>query len=132
MRKIIFTLLLLFQFSTFHNVSTLKAESTENAVIPTAAPESRTLKGTVVDENNEGLIGAVVKIKGTTNGVLCDLDGNFTLNDVPSGAILTISYMGYESQEVPVNGRSIFKIKMQPTTKNIQEEVVTAMGILRK
>ena len=91
-----------------------------------------TLKGTVVDENNEPLIGAIVKIKDTQNGALCDIDGNFVINDVPAGSVLVVSYIGYEPQEIPTNGRTSFRIKLQPVTKNIQEVVVTAMGILRK
>lgn len=108
------------------------AESVPEAAIAAPAPEGRTLQGTVLDEFNEPLIGATVKIKGSNNGTLCDTDGHFTLAKVPAGAVLVVTYIGYEPLEVPVGNRTSFSIKLEPVAKNIQEVVVTAMGILRK
>lgn len=88
-------------------------EFSEKEALPSRDEQvEATLKGTVVDENNEALIGAIVKIKGTTNGALCDINGNFVINDAPPGAVLAVSYIGYEPQEIPVNGRTSFRIKL--------------------
>ena len=58
------------------------------------------LKGTVTDASTqEGLIGANIKIKGTTRGCITDIDGNFTLNDVSAKAVLVVSSIGYSTQE---------------------------------
>ena len=98
-----------------------------------APPDGRTVKGNVIDEFNEPLIGATVKVKGTTNGAQADMDGNFTIQNVPDGATLVVTYIGYEPQEIRLGNRSSVNIKMAPAAaKNIKEVVVTAMGILRK
>ena len=66
------------------------------------------VKGTVVDNTGLTVIGASVIEKGTTNGVITDLDGNFTLSDVPQNGTLQSSYVGYKTQEVPVAGKHDF------------------------
>jgi len=97
-----------------------------------AAPDGRTVSGTILDEQNEPLIGATVKVKGTTNGAQADLDGKFVISNVPDGAVLVISYIGYQTQEIAIGNHSTFNVRMTPAAKDIQEVVVTAMGILRK
>lgn len=61
---------------------------------------SRVCKGVVLSENGEPIIGASVKVKGTKNGVVTDIEGNYTLNDVPAGSTIEISYIGCKPQEV--------------------------------
>ena len=63
------------------------------------AQNSIHVKGVVKDPVGEAIIGASVVVKGTTNGSITDLDGHFNLSDVPSGAVITVSYIGYVSQE---------------------------------
>ena len=63
--------------------------------------QSKRIKGTVVDVNGETVIGANVVQKGTSNGTITDMDGNFELN-VPTGAVLSISFIGYRTQEITV------------------------------
>ena len=67
------------------------------------AMQAATVKGLVVDANGEPIIGASVLLKGTTNGTITDIDGNFTLQGVKAGT-LVISYIGYKTQEVVVSG----------------------------
>lgn len=68
--------------------------------------QSVTVKGQVVDANGEPIIGASVMVKGnSSNGTITNIDGNFSLNDA-SGGILVISYIGYKTQEIVVNGRT--------------------------
>ena len=69
-----------------------------------------TVKGVVTDARGEGIIGASIVEKGTTNGTITDLDGNFTLK-LPVDAVLNVSYVGYQSQSIPVNGRRLSILK---------------------
>jgi TonB-dependent starch-binding outer membrane protein SusC len=66
---------------------------------------SRKITGTVIDSNNIPIIGASVLIKGTANGVITDVDGNFILNDVASDAVIVVSYVGYQTLEQVVKGK---------------------------
>lgn len=67
--------------------------------------QSGFVKGQVVDEKGEPIIGASISVKGTTNGVITDMDGNFTLNNVSRG-VLIISYVGFQTQEVKYNRKA--------------------------
>lgn len=90
-----------------------------------------TVKGVVTDMRGEPIIGASVVEKGTTNGTITDLDGNFTLK-VPSDAIINITYVGYQPQSLSVSGQTTFKIKMEEESMALEQVVVTAMGIKKK
>jgi len=82
------------------------------------------VKGNVSDKNSEPMIGVAVQEKGNiNNGTITDLDGNFTLK-VNSDATLVVSYVGYKTQEVAVNGRSSIAIVLQEDTKVLDEVVV--------
>ncbi|MEQ9221764.1 MAG: TonB-dependent receptor [Cyclobacteriaceae bacterium] len=89
------------------------------------------VSGTVTDENGEGLPGASILEKGTTNGTITDVDGNFSLN-VPENAILTVSFVGYESIEVPLNGRSNLDISLTTDISSLEEVVVVGYGTQKK
>ena len=102
------------------------AAQMNNAVM--SVQQNQGIKGTVVDATGETLIGASVKVVGTTNGVVTDLDGNFTLNCKP-GATLEVSYIGY--QTITVKAANGMKITMQEDGKTLNEVVVTALGIKR-
>ena len=91
-----------------------------------------TVKGTVKDNTGETVIGASVVEKGnTTNGVITDLDGNFTLT-VPSDATLVFSYIGMKTQEVAVKGRTILNITMDDDSQALEEVVVIGYGSVRR
>lgn len=86
--------------------------------------------GTVTDENGDPVIGATIRVKGSQNGTATDLDGNFTLN-VPAGSTLVVSYIGYKAQEVVAKGGTPLAVSLQPESQQIEEVVVTALGIKR-
>lgn len=117
-------------FAAFQAQSTVAyAEGTDN--VPSVQQENVTLKGTVTDEKGEAIIGANILEQGTTNGVITDLDGNFTLN-VPANATIVVSYIGYVPQTIALNGRTNLKIQMKEEALTLETVVVTAMGIKRK
>jgi TonB-linked SusC/RagA family outer membrane protein len=87
----------------------------------------RRISGTVVDETGEPVIGANVVEKGTTNGVITDVEGKFSLN-VSENAVLQISYIGYVSQEIPVGNQTNLTIRLAEDTQALDEVVVVAYG----
>ena len=89
-----------------------------------------TVKGTVTDNTGEPVINAGVVVKGTLRGVSTDLDGNYVIS-CPSDGILVFSFIGLETQEVPVNGRAVLNVTMLPDSEFLTESVVTALGIRR-
>ncbi|MCD8167278.1 MAG: TonB-dependent receptor [Bacteroides sp.] len=91
----------------------------------------KTITGTVMDKN-ETIIGANVMIKGTTNGTITDLDGNFTISNVPENAILQISYIGYITQEIKVGNQANFQILLVEDAQALDELVVVGYGIQKK
>lgn len=89
------------------------------------------ISGRVLSAAGDALVGASVKVKGTTMGVSTDAGGNFSLV-VPEEATLVISYIGYQEQEIPVSGRTQFTIVLQAVPGNINEVVVIGYGTTRK
>lgn len=90
-----------------------------------AVMQSGTVKGRIVDVNGEPVIGASVVVKGTTNGVISGLDGDFSIK-VASNATLVISFVGYQTQEIPVSGKRILDITLKEDTELLDEVVVMA------
>lgn len=88
--------------------------------------------GKVVDATGEPIIGASILIKGTTNGFITDIDGNFTLKNVPADAVLEISFIGYQKQEIKVDGKSVINVTLQEDTEMLEEVVVVGYGSMRK
>lgn len=91
----------------------------------------KTVKGTVFDETGQPVIGANVLEKGTTNGRITDIDGNFTLT-VQDNAILVVSFIGYTDQEISTKGKTEFKITLKEDTEMLDEVVVVGYGIQKK
>ena len=89
------------------------------------------LTGLVTDAANEPIIGASVVEKGTTNGVITDFDGNFALSVSPKATII-ISYVGYATQEVPVNGKTNIRVTLKEDTEMLDEVVVVGYGTMKK
>ena len=89
--------------------------------------QDKKVTGTVVDEAGIPVIGANVIQKGTTNGVITDLDGNFSL-EIPNGAVIEISYIGYMTQSIPINGKTTFNIILEEDTQKLDEVVVLGYG----
>ena len=98
----------------------------------TMQQKQRTIKGTVSDEYGEPLIGVSVLVQGTTTGTITDIDGNYTLEILNDEAVLEFSYIGYQKISLRVAGASSFNIIMKEDAQQLNEVVVTAMGIERK
>lgn len=90
------------------------------------------ITGTVTDaKTSEPLIGVTVMVKGTTNGVMTDVDGQFRLN-CKEGDVLQISYIGYETKEVKVGSLKMYMVEMNESAEMLEEVVVTAFGVGQK
>jgi|SRR5690554_5224069 len=90
--------------------------------------ENITVRGTVTDASGESLIGVSVMIQGTSIGTVTDSEGNFTLSNVSSDAILEISYVGMVSQRIAVNGRTTINITLTEDVEALEEVVVVGYG----
>lgn len=91
--------------------------------------QDRLVTGTIKDKNGEPLIGVSVAVKGTTIGTMTDLDGNFSIR-VPEGKTLEVTYIGYVTQTLAGN-QSSFNVVLQESDVNLDEVVITALGIKR-
>ncbi|TLX75758.1 TonB-dependent receptor [Labilibacter sediminis] len=91
------------------------------------AQEQMTVQGKVTDSSNEGIPGVSVVIKGTTQGTITDFEGNYSISAL-SDAMLIFSFIGYESQEVPVNSQSAINVILQESTESLDEVVVVGYG----
>ncbi len=91
----------------------------------------RLVTGTVTSVNGEPLAGASVQEKGTTNGVVTDFDGDFTI-EVSDNAVLVVSYIGFKALEVPVDGREEINVSLQEDLAQLDEVVVVGYGTQRK
>ncbi|WP_282160580.1 SusC/RagA family TonB-linked outer membrane protein [Ulvibacterium marinum] len=91
----------------------------------------QTITGTVTDENGVGIPGANIVVQGTTNGVVTDFDGNFSI-EASSDAVLVLSYLGYATQNVPVGNQTTVNIQMTPDASELDEVVVIGYGTARK
>lgn len=94
------------------------------------ADEKITVRGVVKDDQGEPLIGASVAEKGTTNAIMTNFDGGYSLT-VPASATLVATYVGFQAQEIKVNGRRNIDIVLSEDSKMLEEVVVTALGIKR-
>lgn len=89
------------------------------------------ISGKVTDENGEALPGASVVVRGTINGTTTNLEGNYKLN-VPEGAVLAVSFVGYKTQEVVVGNRSVIDVQMKLDAEQLEEVVVVGYGTQKK
>lgn len=103
-------------------------------IIPDNKPKETPVKkvtGKVVDESNEPLIGVNIKVEGSSEGAITDMDGNFTITASPGNA-LSFTYVGYTPQTMRITDRNTYEVKLQSDTKQLNEVVVTALGIKRE
>ena len=94
--------------------------------------QSKQVTGVVKDATGETVIGASVLEKGTANGVITDLDGNFKLTVSKNNAILQISYVGYQTQEVNVSGKTSIIVTLKEDSEMLEEVVVVGYGAQKK
>ena len=91
----------------------------------------RVIKGRITDASGESLIGVSVLVKGTTNGTITDIDGNYSIEIADDNAVLEISYIGYRKITLAIAGAKSFNVVMEEDTQVLNEVVVTAIGIER-
>lgn len=99
--------------------------------LSTLSVNAQVITGKVSNENGEALFAATVVVQGTTTGTTTDANGNFRI-EASSEAVLRISYVGYETQTIPVNGQTSFNITMVEETKELEEVVVIGYGTVQK
>jgi TonB-linked SusC/RagA family outer membrane protein len=98
-----------------------------------SSQQARTVSGRVTDSADSPLPGVTIVIKGTNNqGTATDFEGNFIFDDISENTVLVFSFIGYQAQEVAVNNRSFINVVLQATNTELDEVVVTALGIERK
>lgn len=119
----------------FDNNVSFKIEGSYIVLSPTgttgaAQQTKRTVKG-VVEDALGPIAGANVVEKGTTNGTITDMDGNFTLEGVKNGDVIQISFIGYSTMEITYTGQPVGVIKLAEDTQKLDEVVVTALGMKR-
>ncbi len=91
-----------------------------------------TVKGQVTDAKGESAIGASIMVKGTTNGTITDIDGNYSLTGVDANSTLVFSYIGYRTQEIACEGRTTINVVLIEDTQALEEVVVVGYGSLSK
>ena len=107
------------------------SKSRSNLSTAIVQQQGRRVTGTVFDDQGEPIIGANIIEKGTTNGVVSDLDGKFTLT-VPENATLQISFIGFITQEIPVRNQSDITVTLRENLQTLEEVVVVGYGVQRK
>lgn len=113
-------------------VSLLYAAGTKSCVTPAIVQQERVINGTVLDKKGEPIIGANIKVKNTHLGVISDLNGNFTLVNVPKNAVLVISYVGYKEQEFKLGTQTNISIELDEDTEFLDEVVVVGYATQKK
>lgn len=102
------------------------------AVIAIGKAQELTLEGRITSaEDNMALPGAAIQIKGTTEGTITDVEGQYSLTVAPE-SVLIVSYVGFKSQEIPVNSRSVIDISLELDLVSMEEIVVVGYGSVRK
>lgn len=112
------------------NIIYLSEKETVSAVQQQSGKE-QIITGQVLDSKGEALIGVSVLVKGTTDGAITDLDGNYKVVTKSANPIIVYSYVGYKTQEIPLKGQSAINVTLHDDTQVIDEVVVTALGIKR-
>lgn len=112
----------------------------DNILVSIASPkvnsdgirQSNIVKGKIVDNAGEPMIGVNVLVKGTTNGAITDFDGSYSLADVKETDVLVVTYIGYLTQEIKVGKRSVINIIMKDDTQALEEVVVVGYGVQKR
>lgn len=113
------------------SASPVEKDGMEMGITNETQQNGKTIRGVVQDALGP-IPGANIVIKGTTNGIITDTDGNYTLEDVPTNAILQVSFMGYLSQEIKVGDQSVIDILLKENTQLLDEVVVVGYGTQKK
>lgn len=107
-------------------------KNTINVGFDTKEKGLKILKGKVVDQNGEAVIGASIQVKGTTAGVITDINGNYELTNVPINAQIAISYIGYQTIILNANSKKLALVTLREDTELLDEVVVVGYGTMKK
>ena len=113
---------------------TFKVKGSYVLIVPATTKsdqKKKQISGVIVDTNGTPVIGANVVEKGTTNGTITDLDGKFTL-EVNENSVLQVSYIGYNTQELSIQGKTVVSVKLGENTQALDEVVVVGYGTMKK
>ena len=128
-RKVLTALLLCTGFIAAQPLAVMAEDSVTS--VHAVQQQKQTVTGIIKDATGEAIIGASVLEKGTSNGTITDLDGKFTLSVTPN-ATLVISYIGYQTQELPVVAGKVMDIQMKEDAEMLDEVVVVGYGTQKK
>ncbi len=130
-------LLLLIMFS-FVRVSAadsnprLNNDVSSDAVVSTLTVDQQRVTGKIIDDKGEGIPGATIIEKGTSNGIVSDVDGNFSILPQGTSPVLVISFVGMITQEIPVNGQTQINVTLEADYIGIEEVVAVGYGTMKK
>ena len=114
---------------------TYKMES-DNVVVllhkEAVSQKTKTITGTIVDSSGEPVIGASIVVKGTTNGTITDVDGNYSLSNVPENSTVSISYIGYQPLSYPASSKELSRVILKEDAEMLDEVVVIGYGTMKK
>lgn len=113
------------------SVSRILGPELENTLVRVDIVDTIDISGKITDENGSGLPGASIVEKGTSNGAISDLDGNYNLK-VVEGATLTISFVGYVIKEVNIGSESVINVQMDPDAEQLEEVIIVGYGTQKK
>ncbi len=125
--KLVSAILLLSGFSTGFMQAAPHAAATGVSIVQ----QDNTCTGVVLDQNGESVIGASVVVKGTTNGGITGIDGDFIISNVKKGDVIVISFVGYAEQQIVWDGKPM-KVILKEDTETLDEVVVVGYGVQRK
>ncbi|WP_373825227.1 SusC/RagA family TonB-linked outer membrane protein, partial [Bacteroides heparinolyticus] len=114
------------------NIILTTSQNTVSNTDRAISQQDKNVSGVVTDQNGDPIIGANVMVKGTTNGTITDVDGNFTINNVSQSAILVVSYIGYVTKEIPVGRQQPLRIVLQEDQQTLDEVIVVGYGTMKK
>lgn len=114
-----------------YEIKNQKIYLTAKPAVSTPPLQARTVKGTVTDAAGQPVIGATVVVKGTTKGASTGIDGGFALEVTPDD-VLVVSYIGYDTQEIPVGSRTTFEIQLKEEATALDDVVVIGYGAVKK
>lgn len=117
-------------FKKINNTISVSKPQTRT-ISQSVAQSSKKLTGQIIDNHGEPVIGANVLVKGTTNGTITDIDGNFSL-EVPQNGTLVVSYIGYLTKEMPIGKQNTLKVTLVEDTQALDEVVVVGYGAQKK
>ncbi|QJB38871.1 TonB-dependent receptor [Chitinophaga oryzae] len=120
------------QFRMTEDIILVKAAPATSALTAVQPAQEKVVEGIVKSNNGEALPGVSVRVKGTPRGMLTDVKGSFRFTDLQPGAVLEVSFIGYETQEVTVNGNGPLTVTLAASTKVLDQVVVVGYGTQSK